>query len=143
MINYKPYKNRSIDFGKKVRVYRNLNARTDKPTYSIKQGGLVVGHAHRLMLSKCKFVVNPGGQKRSLASGHKNAHAFAEGFLVESGMGRAYDDDGPITSVVLSYALKHGAFVTRGTVYQKCLGAEIAVLNEWGLSVAAGIYRAL
>lgn len=77
-----PFKNRQIDTDKPVQVYRNLHMGPEK-WYSIKQNGLIVGHARELGLTSCKFVVRQGGRKRVIETGEKNVHAFIEGILME------------------------------------------------------------
>lgn len=71
------YKNRALDFGRPVRVYRNLH----KGGYSVMQKGRVVAHADELHLVDVKFVVQESGRKRTLREGRKCVHAFAVGRL--------------------------------------------------------------
>lgn len=88
-----PYKNRTINLDKPVRVYRCLSCQspvdmaTDRqsPVYSILQGGLVVGHADRLVIQESKFVCLPGAMAQSRKLGHKVVCAFVEGKLDVSG----------------------------------------------------------
>ena len=72
------YKGRKIDLNKPVEVYKNLHI----DQWSIRQDGLVVGHARALALTDCTFHVSQVGRKRVLGSGRKNVHAFVRGYWV-------------------------------------------------------------
>ncbi len=85
---YTSFKGRSIQFDKKVQVYRNLN----NGSLSIKQNGLVVGHADIIALSEVKFIVNQKGRERVLREGRKNVHAFVEGYFVPSSIDIQMED---------------------------------------------------
>ena len=79
-----PYKGRTLDPTRPVRVYRNLHSRLgDGRRWSIRQGPHVVAHADNLHLVDVRFVVSKKGRQRVLEEGRKNVHAFAEGLLVE------------------------------------------------------------
>lgn len=87
-----PYKNRTINLDKPVRVYRCLSCqspidmlRSPDPVYSILQGGLVVGHADKLTIQDSKFVCLPGAMAQSRKLGHKVVCAFVEGRIDLSG----------------------------------------------------------
>ena len=69
-----------IDYERKVRVYKNLH----KDCWSIKQDGLVKGHATELYLWDCAFQVNKKGRERVLAEKRKNVHAYVIGYLTEA-----------------------------------------------------------
>jgi hypothetical protein len=58
-------------------VYRNLH----KKCWSIKQRGLVVGHADELALKDCECIVNPKGRHRVIKTGVKTVHAYIKGFI--------------------------------------------------------------
>lgn len=73
----KNYKNRTIDYTKPVRVYRNLHNKC----YSIQQNGIVVAHADEINLKICKFIINKAGQARVRREKTKNVHAFIEGYV--------------------------------------------------------------
>src|SRR5574343_1415298 len=73
-----PFKGRSIDLNKPVRVYRNLTSKT----LSIRQGSKVVAHSDIVYLSQVRFIVNERGHQRVLEEKQKNVHAFAFGFLM-------------------------------------------------------------
>mgnify|MGYP001572394428 CR=1 FL=1 len=79
----KPFKGRKVDFCKKVHVYRNLNG-TRSTRWSIRQGGLVVGHADELEIEDATFHVSRAGWLRMVKSGSRNVHAYAAGFLEKS-----------------------------------------------------------
>jgi len=76
---YYPYKGRTINPSKKVRVYRNLN----NGKISIKQGNVVVGHADIVYLKAASFLVNEKNRQRVLSQKQKNVHAFIEGYWFE------------------------------------------------------------
>lgn len=71
------YKNRNVDFGRPVSVYRNLT----KKCWSLKQGGVVVAHADTLAMTTEKFKVNLKSRDKGLTEGKKYVHAFIVGFL--------------------------------------------------------------
>lgn len=66
----------------RVEVYWNLH----KHQYSIRSKGRVIMHADKVMLRDAKFVVQPAGRERVLATGQKSIHAFVRGEL-EGAMG--------------------------------------------------------
>lgn len=72
------YKDRSIDFSKPVRVYKNLN----NGKMSIQQGGKVVAYADSVTLKDVSFKVNEGGRLRVIKERQKNVHAYAIGLIV-------------------------------------------------------------
>ena len=87
-----PFKGRTIDYGRPVRIYRNLHAKTDEHKYSILQGGLVRGHTNCLMLTgdtfdNVRFLVNKRIQSKVRANKRKLVHAFIEGRIVDRAMG--------------------------------------------------------
>lgn len=71
------FKNRQVDFGRAVSVYRNLTLNC----WSIKQGGVVVAHADSLYMTTEKFKVNLASRDRGLTEGKKYVHAFLVGYL--------------------------------------------------------------
>ena len=75
-----PYKGRTLDESKPVHVYRNLG-NAAKERYSIRQGGLVVGHTAEITLADCKFKVSEAGRNKVLREGRKNVHAYIKGRL--------------------------------------------------------------
>ncbi len=87
MIEY--YKGRHIRPGEPIEVYRNLN-RKPGVWYSIRQDGVVVGHARAISLSGCEFVVQDGGRKRALREGRKNVHAFVRGVHIGGANAKMY-----------------------------------------------------
>lgn len=79
MINkIKSFKNRKVNFNKPVDVYRNINMRGAR-VYSLRQNGLVMGHATQLNLRNCKFHINKKGQSRVRREQSKNVHAWIKG----------------------------------------------------------------
>lgn len=75
-----PYKNREIDYYRKVELYRCLTRKGH--TFSVRQDNLVVGHTDHLMLKHCEFVVKKAGRKRCITSGERNVHAWMNGYVV-------------------------------------------------------------
>lgn len=78
--DFEPYRGRSISLSRRVEVYRNLN-RPGGPWYSIRQDGRVVGHARKVTLRRCQFVVRESGRRRVLKTGRKNVHAWVLGYI--------------------------------------------------------------
>ena len=72
-----PHKNRSINWLKPVKVYKNLH----RGCWSIVQGSQVVAHADTLCMRDCRFVVRKRGRERCLREGKKNVHAFCIGWM--------------------------------------------------------------
>lgn len=75
-----PYRNRTLQPGQRVRVYRNLH----RKLWSIVDlsSGAVVGHAEEVMLRWAVFKVNDRGRARAVESGVRNVHAWVEGVIV-------------------------------------------------------------
>ncbi len=80
--HFLPFKDRRPDLGRPVYVYRNLNGDHSRP-FSIKQGGLVVGHTNRMLLIDCRFIVSSAGQRRVRKTGAKNVHAYIKGTITK------------------------------------------------------------
>jgi hypothetical protein len=76
----RPYKNRTIDPKKLVKVYRHIVHKNPK-LYSIVQDGLVVAHTECVTLRDCIFHVRLSGQERVRKERVKNVHAWIEGFV--------------------------------------------------------------
>lgn len=87
------------DFGKKVRVYRNLH----KNCWSILHKGRVIGHADSVELKDVNLVVLRGGFERFQREQVKNVHAFVQGILV--GVNQEYPK---ITGIRITYSPKRG-----------------------------------
>lgn len=77
-----PYKNRNVEKGQKVQVYRNLN----KPGkwFSVRDAKtkLVLGHTQSICLIAAEFIVQPGGRDRVRRERRKNIHSWVEGWIV-------------------------------------------------------------
>lgn len=84
------FKNRQVDFGRAVSVYRNLTLNC----WSIKQGGVVVAHADSLYMTTEKFKVNLASRDRGLTEGKKYVHAFLVGYLHASQTTLTKDQEG-------------------------------------------------
>ena len=87
-----PYKGRTLDESKPVHVYRNLG-NAAKERYSIRQGGLVVGHTDEITLTDCEFKVSEAGRQRVLREGRKNVHAYIKGHMCPSQLTLIVVDD--------------------------------------------------
>lgn len=136
-----PYKNRSIDPNRVVRVYRNLNKTKDgSKWYSVTQHHkdvwLVVAHVKELMLVNARFYVSQKGRERVLREKKKNIHAYVIGTISLSGaMGRGPEDGLHIKAEYNPY--KSPYFTTKDFIPQCNLGGALAVcLNQQGMSVA-------
>jgi hypothetical protein len=70
-----------------VQVYRNLT----KGCWSLRSGGRVIAHHHRVTLRACTMRVCGSGRQRVLLEGQRNVHAWVEGNLV-----REMIDGGPV-----------------------------------------------
>jgi hypothetical protein len=81
----KPFKARTIDPLRAVRVYRNLQ----RNTFSVVQDGLVKAHMDQLCLKDVTPVVSLAGRERVVKEGRKNVHAYLRGLI----------DDAPKPSV--------------------------------------------
>ena len=125
-MNITPYKARTIDLTKPVKVYKNLT----NGKWSIKQGNHVVAHADELFLRDPYFEVNENGRQRVIRERKKYVHAYICGML-----------DTDITDVVggsqITYNPYHNStFVRRTTgepVYE--LPKHIAKVGHTGVSV--------
>lgn len=80
-IFYTPYKNRRVEKGMKVEVYRNLQ--TDNG-YSIgcAKTKLVLAHCSTVTLKNATFVVSESGRQKTIQEKRKRVHAFIRGELV-------------------------------------------------------------
>lgn len=72
-----PYKNRTLNEGQAVKVYRNLH--NDMFSIVAIATGLVVAHSKTVQLKDAKFVVNASGRRRVLREKQKNVHAYVVG----------------------------------------------------------------
>ena len=65
--------------GKRVRVYRNL---TDK-CLSVRcmKTGRVIAHVLNIILEDVTFPVGQKQRRRVIETGHKNVHAFVQGYI--------------------------------------------------------------
>ena len=129
-----PFKNRTLDLSKRVRVYRNLHAKTPDARYSILQGGLVVAHAPYLVLTDVGFVVSQAAWKRSLTLKHKVVCAFAEGSLAAE-WGDVTATSESTFPVQVRFDRQHGQFVTVWDAARVVRTAQACRLDEAGLTV--------
>ena len=94
-----------IDIEKRVYVYWNLH----RKCWSVRQGGKVKGHATKLALKDCRFLVGKAGQARVRREGKKNVHAGVSGYL-------KFDIPwwvGNTTCFVMYNPYKHDTFIQR------------------------------
>lgn len=138
-MDIKNYKGRIVDMNVEAEVYRNLGSHT-KMLWSIRQNGLVVGHANNVMLRDASFIVRKGGQKRVRETRKKNVHAFIRGYLAESGMGVSYKDDVNLAMRVKYDPYNYDSFVTipRET---KIISAWCVKFNNKNVTFAYGSYE--
>jgi len=86
-----PFKGRTFKPELPVEVYRNLNRR-NAVVFSVRQGGLVIGHATDITLWDATFVVSLASRDFSLKVGRRNVHAWVRGFVTTA--------DGPFVAKV-------------------------------------------
>ena len=115
----RPYKGRTFDPDRPVRVYRNLGHESPE-AFSVMQRGLVVGHADRLVLGAARPVVSAAGRARVLRTKRKNVHAFIEGHVLGDHMAE---------HVLIQSPLDRTQWVYRpdkaGHFYEPHLGQEV------------------
>ena len=125
-----PYKGRTLDESKPVHVYRNLG-NAAKERYSIRQGGLVVGHTDEITLADCKFKVSEAGRNKVLREGRKNVHAFVKGYMITKD---EYEHEGDIHISYNPY--RNDSFVVKEESIKK---ANQVFLGSRGESRANGV----
>lgn len=64
--------------GEDVKVHWNFH----KKLFSVSYNGRVVGYSDYVCISKPRFYVQPGGQKRARELGQRNVHAYVRGKLI-------------------------------------------------------------
>ena len=72
------YQNRTIDYDKPVKVYKNLH----NHKLSIQQDGKVVCHANGVILENVSFKVSEAGRQRVIKTRQKSVNAFIVGRVV-------------------------------------------------------------
>lgn len=77
---FSPYKERNIEIGQRVDVYRNLHTNNG---YSIRcaKSGLVLAHCSTVRLKNAKFVVSESGRQKTIQEKRKRVHAYVRGEL--------------------------------------------------------------
>lgn len=75
------YKDRMINIGKPIQVYRNLH----KPgvVYSIRQQGRVVAYSSEVALTGCTMHVNFNAYRKIQVTRVREVHAWVEGYLTQ------------------------------------------------------------
>lgn len=133
-----PVKNRTIDYGCRVKVYRNLHKKGR--WYSIMQFGLVVAHAQQLMLGDAVFKVSQAGRRRVLKTGRKNVHAFVTGCIAKNGLMGMLESDGKPLPAKVTYNPRAGDthFMVNNltTDGYEIASARAVCINEHGVTAA-------
>tara|TARA_R110000782_G_scaffold91929_1_gene175255 strand:+ start:4398 stop:4850 length:453 start_codon:yes stop_codon:yes gene_type:complete len=121
----RPYKQRTINLEKPIKVYRNLH----QNCYSIMQGSLVVAHAERLCVRDVTFKVNEKSRQKIISTKQKNVHAFIQGFYDTCGMGTTAErNDLPVKVYYNPYKTKH--FMNRQHILK---GARFVIADKNGV----------
>lgn len=130
-----PYKGRAIRHERPVWVYRNLRG-DSAHKYSLRQGGLVVAHATRVMLTDVRFVINKAGQKRVRLEKRKNVHAFVVGRVsLKGAMGTTAADTFQVKVVYNPYEMDGFHGILAGIDKPFPVGSAMAaIINEKGVS---------
>ena len=79
MKNFVSFKDRSLNVGDYVEVYRNLK----NNKFSVRVNGLVVGYVDEIKLENVVTKVGKAGRERVLLEKQKNVHAFICGTVIE------------------------------------------------------------
>jgi hypothetical protein len=107
-----------------VQVYRNLT----KGCWSIRSGGRVVSHRHRVTLQACTMRVRECGRQRALREGHRNVHAWIEGTLIEDAVAEGLVEIGYNPFLAPTFTLRPG--------FEPIHAARRVVLAETGRAYA-------
>lgn len=76
------YKNRSLEVGKKVRVYFNLHTNLfSVVSMEGKHKGKVVAHGNGIIIAEAEFKVNKAGQEKVRKAKRKSVHAYVDGLF--------------------------------------------------------------
>jgi hypothetical protein len=128
------YKERILDLSQPVQIYRRLRGKG--VSYSLKQKGLVMAHATRVLLRDVTFEVNEKGRQWVIANKHKVPHAYVNGLIcLQGAMGQTAEQDLPARVTYNPY--KAGSFVYQQTG-NPIKGAWAACLNEHGVTISYG-----
>ena len=76
-----PFKGRTLNLEKPVRVYRCLNRKGT--IFSVQQGGKVIGHTSDISLENVEFKINQSGKTKAINTKQRNVHAFVCGMISE------------------------------------------------------------
>lgn len=85
------YKNRTLNYGKPVEIYRCLNRKGK--VYSIKQDNYVRAHSDRLYIFEPSLKIIKSQKERSIRTGERNVHAFIQGYLIRKKKIQDYTSD--------------------------------------------------
>lgn len=127
-----PYKGRSIDVSKPIRVYRNLTKKGK--WYSVVQNRLTIAHSTAICIRNAKFVVNEKTRNRVLKNKRKEFHAYIEGIYATSGMGTtAKKNDLP--AQIKYNPFLHESFICDNLTEKpfKVTNAKFVICNEEGV----------
>jgi hypothetical protein len=132
-----PFKGRTLDLSKRVKVYRNLTRKGR--VYSIQQGGLVVGSTDCIMLKEVKFTISKKTQERVRIIKQRNVHAYAVGYIVLDGAMNTTAETLDINDQHLPLLITYNPysddyFKVRETSSEYVHEAQLVVFNKFGLS---------
>lgn len=130
----RPFKKRKINWDKPVEVYRNIRGRD----YSIRQAGVVVGHATHLAMGDCTFVVQPAGNRLVRKTKRKNVHAFIRGILSNRGiMGTLPEYEKPLPAKVTYDPYRNTTFMmSLGSILKPVKTAYGVIINKHGVTAS-------
>ena len=112
-----------INPNKKIEVYFNLH----KKTWSVRQGGKVVGHTDQISIKNAQYIVSKKGNERVRREKKKNVHAFVRGYHMS---------ELPLMPSQVQFVsynpYKNNSFVIRNTDNSICSSpyAALEVINE-------------
>lgn len=92
-------------------VHRNLRV----GGWTIRQSGTKVGHAHFVVMTGVRFVVQPAGNERAKERGQRNVHAFARGMIALTKFSVVMNEHDMTGLVKIDYnPFEHDSFMYNG-----------------------------
>lgn len=122
------FKNREVNFDKRVKIFRNLNKKG--VWYSIQQNGLTVGYVSDITLKDVKFIVREKTRQRIVITKERAVHAFIDGFIVLDNIAL----DFTYTSTVRYNPFKYNSFVSIENDLAKVVAADFVRCCESGVT---------
>lgn len=119
-MEYQSFKGRVIDQAQRVEIYKNLH----NGLFSIRQNGLVVGHAKSFHITDVSFKVSNAGRQRVLKEKQKNIHAFICGRLLQ--VGCISDNNSFQRAAVEKQAIKYNPY-TAGQFFRQYDGVQSGI----------------